>query len=347
MLKEYSIAEIAEKVAGTVQGDSSLLIKGLCALNEPKESALTFSTAKTQTALKKALADYQHSAVLIKQGLNRPEDSSATCIVVKDPHRALLTLIPLFREKLEVPRVISPKAEVAESTKIGKNVAIGAFSVIGEDCIIEDDVTIHPHVVIYRGAHIGKGSVIHAAAIIREFCIIEKGVIIQNGAVIGADGFGYIPNQDGSLYPVPQIGIAHLEDDVEIGANSCVDRAALGTTRIGQGTKIDNQVQIGHNTTIGKHSIVCGQGGIAGSAQIGDHVMLGARIGVTDHAKIVSGCRFAASTNVYQSILTPGDYAGSPAMPIMEFRRGMNITKKLPSLLSSIKKQQKGSNENQ
>jgi len=343
--KTFSIKEIAEAVEGTIQGSDVLNIEGYCALNEPRQNCITFVTVKTQHALEKTLKEHLHSIAFIRDSLKKPEGLPTTCILVKDPQRAMIAILPLFRPEIKAQKGISTKADIADTAIIGTNVTIGAFSVIGEDCIIEDNAVIHPHVVLYQGVHIKKGAIIHSGAIIREFCEVGQNVIIQNGAIIGADGFGYIPNADGTLLAVPQVGIAKLEDNVEIGANSCVDRAALGTTLIDKGTKIDNQVQIGHNTHIGKHSIICGQGGVAGSVQIGDHVVLGARVGIPDHIKVVSGCRFAGASQIYNDILTPGDYAGSPAVPGMEFKRSIMVSKKLTGLLSTMRKQMKEQNE--
>ena len=340
-MKEYSIKELAERVSGEIQGDPNLMVTGLCALNAPKEGCISFCSIRSISALVNTLKEKQHHAIFIKRNLEIPSDIGTTCIAVDDPQRALISIIPLFKESLIPTPSISSKADISSSAKIGKNVFIGAFSVIGDDCVIEDGAIIHPHVVLYKGVTIGKNAVIHSGAVIREFCEIGEHVIIQNGAVIGADGFGYIPNPDGTLLAVPQIGNVSLGKNAEVGANTCIDRAALGVTKIGEGTKIDNQVQIGHNVSIGNHSIVCGQGGIAGSAEIGDHVVLGARVGVADHVKVATGCRFGAGTVLPQNITKPGDYAGYPAMPAMDFRRSMNIMKKLPSIFATIQKQQK------
>ena len=164
---------------------------------------------------------------------------------------------------------------------------------------------------------------------IREDCIVGSDTVIQNGAVIGADGFGYVPDKELGLAPVPQVGVVVLSDRVDVGANACIDRATLGTTLVGLGTKIDNLVQVGHNTKIGKFAILCGQTGVAGSCDIGNQVVLGGAVGVADHIQIVDGCRIAGKSVVFGNLTEKNDYAGYPARPAGEWRRSMAIVSKL------------------
>ena len=187
--------------------------------------------------------------------------------------------------------------------------------------MIEDRSVIHPHVTIYPRVRLGQGCVVHAGAVLREDVTLGDHCVIQNGAVIGADGFGYIPDQAGNLHAVPQVGAAKLGNEVHIGANSCVDRGTLGNTTVGDWTKIDNLVQTGHNVSLGQNCIVCGQTGIAGSVSIGNRVVLGGGCGVQDHVSIADGCRFAGHSGVIGDITERGDYAGMPALPARQWRR--------------------------
>jgi UDP-3-O-[3-hydroxymyristoyl] glucosamine N-acyltransferase len=323
------VAALASKVNAAVAGDESMEIRGVCSLEEPASAHLSFdksvSIKKLQINLKKIAV--KPLAVLVRRDTVKggAESLAAECgltlLVVEKPFEALLDLVPLFYTPPKLAAGVSARAEVSPTAILGQGVSVGAFSVIGDEVVIGDGVTIHPQVVVYPGARIGARSVIHAGAVIREFSIIGADCVVQPGAVIGADGFGYVPDPKLGLRPVPQIGITQLEDRVDIGANACVDRGAFGRTKIGMGSKLDNLVQVGHNTTVGRFSIACGQTGIAGSCTIGNQVVLGGQVGVADHIKIADGVRVAAQSGVTGHLETRGDYAGFPAIPAAEWRR--------------------------
>ena len=337
MAQSFTLAELAERLGGVVIGDGDTTVEGICALDEPRPECLAFASSRTPRALEKALAGSSAKAVLVRHGIELPPGVEFNGIAVPDPQRAMMVLVPLFFARPAEERGVSPRAEIHSTARIGKDVSIGPFAAIGASAVVEDEAVIHPHVTIYRGAEIGRGAILHAGAVVREECRVAAYAVVQNGAIIGADGFGYVPNRDGSLEPVPQVGNVVLEERVEVGANTCIDRAALGTTRIGAGTKIDNQVQIGHNVKIGRHSILCGQVGIAGSSALGDHVVLGARTGVADHVHVCSKCRFAAGTDIYVDVPEPGDYAGSPAMPATTFKRNFHVLRNIAATMQQLK----------
>jgi UDP-3-O-[3-hydroxymyristoyl] glucosamine N-acyltransferase LpxD len=195
--------------------------------------------------------------------------------------------------------------------------------VIGEDVRIEEGAVLRDRVTLYPHSSVGARTVLHSGVVIREQCRIGADCILHNNTVIGADGFGYVPDRKVGLRKVPQIGNVEIGDRVEIGSNTCIDRGAFGSTLVGAGTKIDNLVQIGHNVVIGSNCIICGQVGIAGSAVIGDRVVLGGSVGVADHVTIVPDVRIGARGAVHTSIEKPGDYAGFPIMPARAWRRMM------------------------
>lgn len=310
----FSVFDIAARTNGTVVGDGNVRIRGICSLDEPEAQALAFSKERSAKRLAQILGSKQLGALLVTAPLPDlgAEPPPFPIIVVADPLAALVSVIPLFVQPYAVPAGASEFVVIHPTAKIGERVAIGPFSTIGEGCVIESDVIIHPHVTLYPGVRIGRGAVLHAGAIVREDCVIGAGSVIQNGAVIGSDGFGYLVIPDKGLVPVPQVGTVVLGAHVDVGANTCIDRATLGTTRIGTATKVDNLVQIGHNVTIGSHTIVCGQAGIAGSCTIGDRVVLGGGVGIADHLSVGDGVRVGGASCVMNDLTTPGDYAGSP-----------------------------------
>jgi UDP-3-O-[3-hydroxymyristoyl] glucosamine N-acyltransferase len=326
MLTTYTSQEIAAKVSGVLIGSPSIVVSGIASLDEPREGALSFSKDTSKKKLG-ALFEKSRAPLMLLSKRIQPSHIPAerTVILVEDPLLAMVDLIPLFYHSPQQSTGVHRTAVVGSSTTLGTGISIGAYAVIGESCTIGRDVTIYPHVVVYDGCTIGNGCVLHAGAIVREGSILGDRTILQNGVVIGADGFGYAgtkgPHGEPVIRKVPQVGIVRIANDVEIGAHSCIDRAALGTTVIGPHTKIDNLVQVGHNTKIGGYSIICGQTAIAGSTTIGNGVTLGGSVGVRDHVSIADGVRVAARAGVIENLTVKGDYAGFPAVPVFRWRR--------------------------
>lgn len=307
-------------------------LKTLCPLEEAGPGAICFTRRSAPAQLLQQITSNKPSVVLIPKDLQLdlstvPKESIV--IPVQNPFQSVLSLLPLFFSPHPPIQGISTKADIDPSVKIGKNVRIGAFCSIGALVEIADNVTIHASVTIYPGVKIGDGSVVHSGAVIREDCVLGSESVIQNGAIIGADGFGFLPDGKGGIIKVPQVGYVELGQNVEIGANSCVDRATLGKTQISESSKIDNLVQIGHNAKIGRASIICGQVGLAGSVNIGNNVIIGGGAGVADHRSIADGCRIGALAGVSSDLDQPGDYAGYPAMPASLWRRQVTFLARL------------------
>lgn len=331
------IGELAKKLNGKLLGDPAVIAGGICALNEPQESFICF--ARTRAGLENVSFDSlrKTAAVLVDSLDAAAVHPGLNYIVVPDPQSALLSLVEVFY--IPIPKIegINPKSDIHPSVKLGSGVCIGAFTSIGENCLIEDDVVIFPHVTIYPGVTIGRGSIIHAAVVIREDCQIGAASIIHSGSIIGADGFGYLSRDAMAAQKIPHLGTARLGDRVEIGANSCIDRATFGTTSIGDDTKIDNLVQIGHNCRLGKQVLLCGQVGLAGSSSVGDRAVLGGKVGVGNHVVIGSDIRVAAISGVSRDIREPGDYGGYPAVPVSQWRRQITSLRRLPAILKQLK----------
>jgi UDP-3-O-[3-hydroxymyristoyl] glucosamine N-acyltransferase len=342
LIAALTVREVAQKIHGEVHGNAAVRLTGIQPLEFASSGDLSFfaPTSKKQTPELLALARKSEAGALLVPAYD--EGIRATQIVTPQPMAALAEIIRHFYRSPQPGRGVHPTAVVDPSAEIGRDVTIGAFAVVGANTKIGDEVTIHPHVVIYAGAKIGRGSVLHAGAVVREFAILGNECLIQNGVVVGSDGFGYVRDPVIGHRHVPHIGTVVLGDRVDIGANSAVDRATLGETRIGEDTKLDNLVTVGHNVTIGRRSLLCGQVGIGGSCKIGSDVVLGGQAGVADHVRIGDGVRAAGQTGLITDTLERGDYAGHPQRPVQLWKRQFVLLQKLPELVSLVKKLAKG-----
>ena len=233
---------------------------------------------------------------------------------------------------------IHPTAVVAESAVIGANASIGPYAVVGKDVVIGSNAVIHPHVTIYEGVRIGDDFVAHSNTVVREFCEIGDRVVLQNGAIIGTDGYGFAQRADGTHYKIVQSGSVILEDDVEVQAGSCIDRAAVGETRIRKGTKIDNLVQIGHAVTIGENGLICSQSGIAGSTTLGDNCILAGQVGVIGHLTIGNNVLMTAKTGVGTDIPDGQKISGAPSIDNHQWLRCTAVYNRLPELAKKVAK---------
>ncbi|MCB9029654.1 MAG: UDP-3-O-(3-hydroxymyristoyl)glucosamine N-acyltransferase [Deltaproteobacteria bacterium] len=336
--KSLSVKEIAKIVNGEVLGSGEVTVSAICSNDEPVDNAISLYTKSSPKTLERIISSKAIVALFVKKELDTESaKDKLALIIVDDPIAAMSKLVPHLLESVQEERSISKNAEIDPTAEIGKNVHIDPFVYIGPNVKIGDNSTIFAHVSIYSEVEVGSGTTIHSHASIRERTILGNFVTIQNGAVIGSDGFGYYA-ENNRILPVPQVGKVILEDFVDIGANTCIDRATLGNTKVGLMTKIDNLVQVGHNVTIGQATIICGQAGIAGSAKIGNQVTLGGGAGVADHTTIADGCRFAGRSGALGTYREPGDYAGIPAIPASLWKRQVAALAKLPEILQRFKK---------
>lgn len=312
----YTIEDLAAKVNGTVLGESKTAITGVTGFEHPKTGCVTFiSSARDLKELEKS----DISCILVPRLIRA---SSKPLIQVENPKLAFAILIGLFHPPRDYKRYISDKADIAKSAILGKNVTIEAFVHIGENTRIGDNAVIRASSYIDDRVEIGEGTVIHPNASIYDQVKIGSRVIIHSGVVIGADGFGFV--FDGKQqFKLPQVGTVTIDDDVEIGACSTIDRAALGNTIIGKGTKIDNQVQIAHNVQIGAHCAISAQVGISGSCKIGNYVVMGGSVGLADHVEVGDGAMLGANAGVPSNKKIPPKsiWFGQPARPYEEMRK--------------------------
>jgi UDP-3-O-[3-hydroxymyristoyl] glucosamine N-acyltransferase len=333
-----TVREIASLLDGDVVGNGSLEIVGIAKIEEAKAGELTFlANPKYEKFLESTAA----SAVIVSRSLNiaKYQKLPPSVIQVEDAYTSFVIAIQHFSPRPAlIPPGIHPTAVVDPSAKIGQNCAIGAYVVIGRGCEIGDDTTIHPGAVIGEGVHVGNSCLIYSNVSVRESCLIGNRVIIQPGAVIGGDGFGFAPRKDGTYKKIPQLGIVVIEDDVEIGSNTCIDRATMGETRIKRGTKLDNLVQVAHNVIVGENVVMAANAGVAGSSKIGNNVMIGGGVSITGHVTVADRISIAGGAGVSKSLTKEGEtYFGYPAKEAGKARRIEGALRQLPELLFTIR----------
>lgn len=327
---DKTLEELAVLVDGRLDGDGSVIIRNVAPIDEAGHGDLTFIAGGKYS---KFLATTAASAVIVREGTAHAE--GLNLILVKNPQFAFARVVEVLRPPVLPPPGVHPRAEVAEKAILGKDISVGAFSVIESGAIIGDHAVIFPGVYIGRDALVGEDTVLYSGVSVREGTVIGRRVIIHCNSVIGSDGFGY--GFDGTRYfKIPQRGIVRIEDDVEIGACVTVDRAALGETFIGRGTKIDNLVQVAHNVKIGEHTVITAQVGIAGSAGVGSYVQLGGQAGLAGHITVGDRVTVAAKSGVTKDIRDGQTVSGFPAISHAEWLRAQTVFPRLPEIKRTV-----------
>lgn len=326
------LSEIAKVLGASVENVATdLEITGVTGVEEAGPTELTFLTNPKYTP---AAAKTRAAAVIVFTDF--PADGRPV-LRTKNPHLAFARALELFYSPPGYAPGIHSTAVIASSARIGPNASIGAYAVIGEDVEIGADCTILPHVVIYRGVCIGTNFFAHANAVVREFCRIGNNVILQNGVVIGGDGYGFARDGKG-WHKIVQSGVVVIGNDVEVQSNSCIDRATIGETVIGDGAKIDNLVQVAHSCKIGEATMLCAQVGIAGSAHVGNNVILAGQVGVIGHLKIGDNVIVTAQSGIGGDVPPNTMMSGSPAFENRQWLRAVAVFNKLPELAKAIRK---------
>jgi len=323
------LKDFAEIVKGVIQGDPEIEIAGVSGIKDAHEGDITFvSSAKY---LKKA-SESKASCIIVKELI---PDIKTTQLLTSNPFFAFAKAIECFYPGPSFQPGISEKAIISGRAQLGKGVSVYPFAYLSDDISIGENTVILPGVFIGEKTEIGKHCIIHPNVVIREGVTIGDRVIIHSGTVIGSDGYGYT-FQKGEHYKIPQVGGVIIEDDVEIGSNVSIDRATLGNTVIGSGTKIDNLVQVAHNVKIGEKSLIIAQVGIGGSSELGSYVTIGGQAGLADHTVIESGTIIAAQSGLFGHV-TKGVYSGSPAIPHKDWLRAEALFAKLPEIYKKIR----------
>jgi len=325
-----TLHELAARLGCRLEGDGAIDIRHVATLEDAGPGDVTFLANPKYAA---RAARTRAAAIIATDEL-----PAAPCAILRtaQPYLAFTAAVGLFAPDERPAPGVSPLAWVAPDADLGDNVHVGPFAVVGAGARVGARTILHSHAVVQAGARIGADCVLYPHTSVRNRCQLGNRVILQDGAVIGSDGYGYAPRPDGTFEKIPQVSIVVLEDDVEVGANATIDRPAVGETRIGAGTKIDNLVQIAHGVRLGRNVIAAAQVGIAGSTTVGDNVMLGGQVGVVGHVAIGKGVRATAQTGIANDVRDGALVSGYPAIDNRDWLKASAVFKRLPELKKAV-----------
>ena len=332
---QFTAAQIAMMISGKVEGNPEAQVGSFGKIEEAKAGQLTFlANPKYEDYVYSTAA----SVIIINENQELKQNLEATLIRVPNAYSAFATLLSKYQEMVTQKLVgIQQPSYIASSSKFGENIFVGAFAYIGENVTMGNNVKIYPNAFIGSNVQIGDNCIIHPGVRIYHDCILGNNVIIHAGTVIGSDGFGFAPQEDGSYKKVPQMGNVVIENNVEIGANSAIDRATIGSTLIKEGAKLDNLIQIAHNVEVGNNTAIAAQAGVSGSTKIGNNVMIGGQAGIVGHIQIADGSKINAQSGVSKSIkIRNSTVTGSPAFDYTSALRSQAVTRNLPELEKRI-----------
>ena len=334
---EFSAKQIAQFVQGVIEGDEDATVNTFAKIEDGKPGAISFLSNPKYTHY---IYDTESSIVLVDKSVELEKPTKATLIKVDNAYECVAKLLQLYESMKPKKTGIDSLAFISPSAKIGENVYIGAFAYIGDNVVIGDGCQIYPNVVICENAKVGNDCLFYPNVTIYHDCHIGNRVTLHAGSVVGSDGFGFAPSENG-YDKIPQIGIVTIEDDVEIGANTCIDRSTMGSTYVRKGVKLDNLVQIAHNTDIGANTVMSAQVGIAGSTKVGQWCMFGGQVGIAGHITIGNKVFLGAQSGVPSSLKDNQTLIGTPPMEKLPYFKSQAIIQKLPDLYKQIQKLQK------
>lgn len=332
---EYTAKSIAELLSGQVVGNPNEKVNTIAKIQEAKKGALCFLA---NPAYESYLYSTEASIVLINRDFVPKEEIKTTVIKVDDSYKAFAKLVDIYQKLKNVEmKGVEEFAFVHQKVILGVDVYVGSFSYVSANAVVGNNVKIYPHVFIGENVRIGDNTIIHPGTKIYYDCRIGKNCIIHSGVIIGSDGFGFAPQKDGSFMKIQQIGNVHVEDNVEIGANTVIDRATLGSTVIKTGVKLDNLIQIAHNVELGSNTVIASQTGIAGSTKVGENCLIGGQVGIVGHLKIANRTNIGAQAGIGKSIKKENTVQlGSPAFELSKYHRSYSVFKNLPELRNEI-----------
>ncbi|MCX6306621.1 MAG: UDP-3-O-(3-hydroxymyristoyl)glucosamine N-acyltransferase [Bacteroidetes bacterium] len=343
---EFTAAQIAGFLKGTVEGNPEEKVFNLSKIDEGRPGTLTFLANPKYTPF---IYSTEASVIVVNNDFAATQPVAGTLIRVEDAYSSFATLLAMFDQSKAGNTGISAQALIDPSSQLGERVSVGAFTVIGKNVVIGNNVLIHPQVFIGNNVTIGEDSKLYPGVKVYHDCIIGNGCTLHSGVVIGSDGFGFAPLAGNDYQKIPQLGNVILEDLVEIGSNTTIDRATLGSTIIRKGVKLDNLIQVGHNAEIGENTVIAAQSGISGSTKIGRNCMIGGQVGIIGHITIADDVKIGAGSGIEASITQPGAIMlGAPAIEINKARRNFIHWRNLDEIVRkiySIEKQLKKSHE--
>ena len=334
---EFSAKQIAEYIQGVIVGDENASVHTFAKIEEGIPGALSFLSNPKYTHF---IYDTKSSIVLVNKDFEPEREIKTTLIKVDNAYESLAKLMALYEASIPKKTGIDPLASIAKTAKIGQNVYIGPFACIEDGAVIGDNTYIHPHVTVGYNAKVGENAILYPHVTVYHDCRIGNNCILHAGSVVGADGFGFAPSPEG-YEKIPQIGIAILEDDVEIGANTCIDRATMGATVIHKGVKLDNLIQIAHNVEVGSNTVMASQVGVAGSAKIGEWCMFGGQVGVAGHITVGDRVNVGAQSGIPGNTKSGLTLMGYPAIDPRQFAKSAAVYKKLPEMYTELNRLQK------
>jgi UDP-3-O-[3-hydroxymyristoyl] glucosamine N-acyltransferase len=330
----FTAAIIAEFLQGSVDGNPNATVSDISKIEEGKPGTLSFLA---NPKYEKYIYDTQSTIVIVNADFQAQKDISATLVRVKNAYESFAALLRLYEQSKPRKSGISKMAVISDTASLGKELYVGEFTVVSENASIGDGVQLYPQVYVGDHVKIGEGSILHPGVKVYEGCEIGSHCVIHAGAVVGADGFGFAPNQDNNYEKVPQVGKVILEDHVEIGANTTVDRATMGATILRKGVKLDNLVMIAHNVDVDENTVIAAQSGISGSTKVGKNCMFGGQVGLIGHINIASGVKIAAQSGITKDIKEEGIVIqGSPAFEFAPYQRSYLLFRNLPKLREQI-----------
>lgn len=331
---EFTAQNIANLVNGTVEGDANVCVDSFCKIEEGRPGAISFLANPKYAHF---IYDTKASVVLVADDFEPQMPISATLIRVADPYQTIAKLLEVASQAaMQHPTGVEQPSFVAADAQVGDDAYIGAFAYIGAGAKIGKGAKIYPQSYIGAGCSVGEDTVIYPGVKVYVGCTIGSNCIIHSGAVIGADGFGFAPDAQGVYNKIPQMGNVAIADNVEIGANTTIDRAMMGSTRIGKGVKLDNLVQIAHNVEVGDNTVMAAQAGVAGSAKIGSGCMLGGQVGVAGHITVGDGTQVGAQSGIPNNVKPGSRIMGYPAVPALTFARQTALLRRLPDLFDQV-----------
>lgn len=310
-MKQFDAKQIARIIKGTVEGDQNPIVWKLCKIEEGEPGGITFLANPKYTHY---IYETRASIVLVRKDFVPEQPIAATLIRVENPYISIAQLLKTFNQINQPPKGRSWRSSISRKARLGKGCYVGPYAVISKGCSIGNNVKIYPHVFLGNNVQIGDNTILYSGVKIYSECQIGNSCILHSGVVVGADGFGFAPKEDGTYAKIDQIGNVVIEDNVEIGANTCVDRATMGSTIVRQGTKLDNLCQIAHNVVVGHDTVMASQSGIAGSSKVGSNCVIAGQVGIVGHIEVGDHVTVAAQSGVTRNVAAGTAQLGTPAM---------------------------------